>query len=234
MECCRHLYYIDHHKIKPMKKISILCALSMIMAIACKKNDTPGPQGQQGPQGNSGTVTLITHDTITDLSDSGRTGGVSVIYSDWFTPGSGWTSNSSGNTNGQNTNGPITNGSGGGTTSGNLSQFFYFNKAAPQISQAILDKGVVLAYVRFPNDPATRPLPANTVNSGVACLWNFTLNVNYIQFSMFAFSPIVSPGFDPQAKFRYVIIPPSGHLRMAKSIKDMSYEEVCSLYHIQP
>lgn len=218
-----------------MKKIITLCVLSILLAGACKKNNTPGPQGPQGnagPQGagHNDTVVSVTHDTISDLPDTARTGGIQVIYSDWFTPGT-WTPTGTGNGSG-GTGGTGGSGSGGGQTIPNLNQFYFFNEGAPKITQAILDKGMVLAYCKFANEPTnTRPLPANTVNTGIAQVWNFILSLGNIQFTMYSFAPVTS-GFDSGSRFRYVIIPPTTHLRLKKPLNEMSYDEVCSLFNI--
>ena len=111
------------------------------------------------------------------------------------------------------------------TTSTTGSEKFYFDRPEAKITQAILDNGVVLAYTKLISDGSNiRALPANTATS---TFWNYILTVGNIRFTTnLASTP------RPTNKFRYVIIPSTTHLRVAKPLTQMSYDEVCELYNI--
>ena len=219
--------------------IKTIFAITIVLTIACKKDGTPGPIGPNGTNGTTGTngtngtngTTGSIGGTDTIIKTDTIRVGATVMYSDWFTPGP-WTST---------TITPIPTGTGTGPSTGNSNipttvspnQSHFFNKAAPAITQSILDKGIVLAYCKLTSDGSnTRPLPANTTIEGVLNLWNYVLSLGNIQFTQFSTSPLALNGIDQSNKFRYVIIPATTHLRLSKQLKDMSYEEVCSLFNI--
>lgn len=111
------------------------------------------------------------------------------------------------------------------STSGN--EKYYFDRPETKITQAILDSGVVLVYSKLTGDGSNvRALPTNT---GTSTFWNHVLSVGNIRFTTNLAS---TPG--NTNKFRYVIIPSTTHLRLAKPLTQMSYEEVCTAYNIKP
>ena len=132
-----------------------------------------------------------------------------VYYSEWFTP-SAW-SGKSGD--------------------------WYFDASAPDITQDIVERGVVLAYVRLAGDlydsPSIRPLPAYAVGSN----WDFLIpqdgSIEFI--SDMSNLPLTSGN-----KFRFIAIP--GTIPALKSaslknkseqeLRNMSYQEVCKLFNI--
>lgn len=200
--------------------IKTICVISVIFVIACKKEDTLPPRSTHGTT----TVVTVKADTII------KTDSMKVFYSEWFSPGT-WTPSTTTTTNVGTTSNNT------GTTSNlpllSLSQYHIFNKAAPAITSEILDKGVVLAYCKLTSDGSnTRPLPANTTIVGVLNLWNYILSVGNIQFTQYSLIPVTLYGIDNANKFRYIIIPSNTHLRLKKSLKEMSYNEVCELYGI--
>ena len=132
----------------------------------------------------------------------GKDGNANVMYSDWFS--SNWVA-----------------GSGGSET-------YKFDTAIAHITQDVLDKGVILAYTKLTSDGTNvRPLPATTSNGSTTVLWNYVLTVGHIKFTTnFSMKP------RNENQFRYIIIPASTHLRLAKPLKDMTYNEVCELYNI--
>ena len=128
---------------------------------------------------------------------NGINGNANVLYSDWFTIAS-WS------------------GSSGAYT---------FNKSESQVTQTIIDQGVVLAFAKLAGDGTNiRPFPANT--AGSAIFWNYILTVGNIQFTTNVSSPSTTN------QFRYVIIPSTTSLRLAKPLKNMTYEEICERYSI--
>ncbi|MGE5395608.1 MAG: hypothetical protein ACM3P1_12775 [Candidatus Saccharibacteria bacterium] len=139
----------------------------------------------------------------------GRNGqDATVYYSEWFTPGT-WAG-----------------------TSGD----WYFNASAPDLTQDIVEKGVILAYVWLGDDiyqgMAVRPLPAYATGAN----WDFLIpDYGSIEFTC----DMVSKPATSTNKFRFVAIPGTIPALKSASIKDqrlqlknMSYQEVCRLLNI--
>lgn len=132
-----------------------------------------------------------------------------VYYSEWFTPSS-WSGNSGD---------------------------WYFNASAPDLTQDIVENGVVLAYVWLAGDiydgTSVRLLPAYAVDAN----WSFLIHqYGSIEFtSDMALKPLTTGN-----KFRFIAIP--GTLPALKSaslkgkseqeLKSMSYTDVCKLLNI--
>ena len=132
-----------------------------------------------------------------------------VYYSEWFSP-TAW-SGSSGD--------------------------WYFAANAPDLTQDIVEGGVVLAYAWLAGDvyggSSVRPLPAYAVGAN----WSFLIHqYGSIEFTsdMFA-KPLTADN-----KFRFVAIPGTIHAlksgtpehKSQQELKNMSYKEVCKLYNI--
>lgn len=132
-----------------------------------------------------------------------------VYYSEWFSP-STWSG-----------------------TSGD----WYFDAAAPDLNEDIVERGVVLAYVWLGDDIydglAVRPLPAYAVEAN----WDFLIpEYETIEFT----SDMISKPATSSNKFRFIAIP--GTIPALKSastmeekkqqLKNMSYQEVCRLLNI--
>jgi hypothetical protein len=132
-----------------------------------------------------------------------------VYYSEWFSPTS-W--------------------SGG-------SGDWYFAASAPDLTQDIVENGVVLAYAWLADDiyegSSVRPLPAFAVGAN----WSFLIHqYGSIEFTCDMFAPPLTTG----NKFRFVAIPgtivalKSGTpgYKSPQALKNMSYKEVCKLFSI--
>lgn len=132
-----------------------------------------------------------------------------VYYSEWFSP-STWSG-----------------------TSGD----WYFDAAAPDLNEDIVERGVVLAYVWLGDDIydglAVRPLPAYAVEAN----WDFLIpEYETIEFT----SDMISKPATSSNKFRFIAIP--GTIPALKSastveekkeqLKKMSYQEVCKMFNI--
>lgn len=128
-----------------------------------------------------------------------------VYYSEWFSPDS-W-SGESGN--------------------------WYFNAAAPDLTEDIVEGGVILAYVSLINDiyegAAVRPLPAYAVGAN----WDFLIpDYEIIEFTCDMEQQPLTDG----NLFRFIAIP--GNIPALKSasykneLKNMSYQEVCKRFGI--
>ncbi len=148
---------------------------------------------------------------------AGPTGTANVIYSSWFAP-SAWT--------------------GSGTQSS------FFDRAAPGVTAAIRDNGVILAYAMLIGDgTSVRPLPATTLAGGVVLVaWNhFSTAVGSIRFTAITES---GGTFVPATtnQFRYVLIPggvsgsrlttgPAAGYTV-EQVKTMSYDQIRELFGI--
>jgi hypothetical protein len=130
-----------------------------------------------------------------------------VYYSEWFSPAS-W--------------------SGG-------SGDWYFVANAPDLTQDIVEGGVVLAYAWLAGDmyegSSVRPLPAYAVGAN----WSFLIHqYGSIEFTSDMFAPPLTTG----NKFRFVAIPgtipalKSGTPVSIQELKSMPYKEICSMFNI--
>ncbi|MEI7726489.1 MAG: hypothetical protein WCK09_15375 [Bacteroidota bacterium] len=132
-----------------------------------------------------------------------------VYYSEWFSPT---------------------------TWSGNSGDW-YFAASAPDLTQDIVESGVVLAYCWLADDlyqgTTTRLLPAYAVGAN----WSFLIHeYGSIEFTSDLFTPPSTTG----SKFRFVAIPGTIHAlksgtpgyRSEQELRSMSYKEICKLYNI--
>jgi hypothetical protein len=132
-----------------------------------------------------------------------------VYYSEWFSPAA-W--------------------SGG-------SNDWYFAANAPDLTQDIVENGVVLAYAWLANDvyegTSMRPLPANAVGAN----WSFLIHqYGSIEFTCDSYAAPLTTG----NKFRFIAIPgtipalksgASGY-KSEQELRSMPYKEICRLYNI--
>lgn len=132
-----------------------------------------------------------------------------VFYSEWFTP-SAWLG-----------------------TSGD----WYFDASAPDLTQDMVENGIILAYVWLAGDlydaSSVRPLPAYAVGAN----WSFLVH----QYGSIEFTSdmTLKPGTTDN-RFRFIAVP--GTIPALKSaslkgksiqdLKNMSYNEVCKLLNI--
>ena len=202
-------------------KLFLFLFCTAVFFISCQKDGpagnagTTGPAGPAGPAGANGTNG--TNGSTGATGATGATGTANVIYSVWFTSGT-WTNTGTPNA--------------------------FFTKAAPGITQIIIDRGVVLAYAKLSSDGSNvRPLPATP---GTTIFNYFIAGVGNLQFTN---SKLDGSNVNPSAtnQFRYVIIPGGvagrgnstekmaeldGLLYTENQLKAMSYSQVCSLLKI--
>lgn len=207
-----------------MRKLRLLSlylfAISLIVA-GCTKEGPEGPVGAIGAQGPPGSV-----GPAGPIGPAGPAGS-SVIYSAWFSlPLAQWADSTT-------------------PWLGDISRAI---KAAPGVTQSVIDQGVVLVYINTAAAAAPSsvyPLPFNVPNPVFA---GETLQVGYILAPskiIFYLADLIFPdmtGFGLTTPFRYVIIP--GTLaggRMAggpaighnvDELKKMSYRDVQRLFSI--
>jgi hypothetical protein len=105
---------------------------------------------------------------------------------------------------------------------------------APQITQEILDEGVVNVYMDFSAD--VYPLPYTSYAGGIGNTIDFLPRLNLIHITRFAFDNSASVGFASSLEFRYVIIPGgvAAKSKISKNqIREMSYDEVKKRFGIR-
>lgn len=164
-------------------------------------------EGPAGAQGQTGPAG--------PAGPAGPTGTANVIYSAWFSTNGGW-----------DTTGAVVYGA----------QAIY-NKTAAGVTQAIMDNGVVLAFMK--GDPTTGltddvfPLPYSIgVGFGFTDLWDFDLNapgnIRFLYKSDFPWT-VTELG---TISFRYVIIPGGVSGGRQLDPRRMTYAEVCAAYGI--
>lgn len=114
---------------------------------------------------------------------------------------------------------------------------WYFDVAAPDLTEDIVENGVILAYAWLADDiydaTAVRPLPAYAVDAN----WSFLVfEFESIEFT----SDMISKPFTASNRFRYIAIPGNIPALKSASLKDISitelrkmpYKEVCKLFNI--
>jgi hypothetical protein len=197
----------------------------ILITLSCTKEGPEGPVGAQGPQGPPGNTGATGNAGINGTNGTNGTN-ANVVYSAWILTGTGWTAT-----------GAITYGA-----------QFLFDKATTSITQAIMDQGLVLGYIKGePNTPSIGSqvfqLPY-LVGNGFGFLDQYELvlntpgNIRFLYKSDFAWSAAqLAP-----ISFRYIIIPgivAGGRLMngapasyTADQLKKMTYEEVATMFNI--
>ena len=212
-----------------MRKLRLLSLLALgiaFIAVGCTKEGPEGPVGATGAQGPGGTQGPV--GATGPQGPQGPQGVTNVTYSPWFVTGNNWKV---------------------GTASDPFyGEVFYYLRSAPAVTQAIIDQGIVLAYMKGDpnldapaiNTPFLLPYTVGT-GFGFTDLYDFTLTVGNIRFlykSDFAWDATDMVGIS----FRYVVIPgsvaggrgtqPLYEGYTASELKSMSYEQVSQLFNI--
>lgn len=196
-------------KLKTKKNSFLGYLVLAVLIVSCSKDDgKDGAIGPQGAQGEQGPAGAAG----TDGEDGaqGETGAANVIYSDWFDSELG---------------------DGIGTASS-------FTFDAPELTQEIMDSGIILMYAKTSSAESVYPLPitfsSTTINEtyyfrseGVTAalrIWVRQVDVDGVDVE----TPYLS-------RFRYVLIP-RGSLVSGKSssidYSKMSYEKIVQHFNI--
>lgn len=112
---------------------------------------------------------------------------------------------------------------------------WYFDAAAPDLTEDIVEGGVILAYAWLAGDvyegAAVRPLPAYAVGAN----WSFLVaDYEIIEFTC----DMIEQPLTSENQFRFIAIPgtipslKSGSLKSVQDLRNMSYPEVCKLLNI--
>jgi hypothetical protein len=182
-----------------MKTITRIFAMLAVMSAVIFMDACKGEKGDVGPAGTTGAAGPTGANGA--VGATGATGTANVIYSPWVAfPASTTTSAA-----------------------------FLYNFVTPGITQDILDKGVVLSFVRTGStgtSTETYPLPYVFPSSSTAS--NSEIYASYIIGNIKVRSTFGLSGVG----FRYVIIPGGVAGGRMASLKGMSYEEVKRMFNI--
>lgn len=209
---------------RKLRLLSLFLFAITFITISCTKEGPEGPVGASGPQGPPGTPGAT--GAAGSTGPAGPAGSANVIYSGWTLTGTGWTAT-----------GAIIYGA-----------QFLFDKATTSITQAIMDQGLVLGYIK--GEPNTPSLSSQVfqlpylVGNGFGFLDQYELvlnapgNIRFLYKSDFAWSAAqLAP-----ISFRYIIIPggvaggrvmngaPAGYT--VDQLKKMTYKEIITMFNI--
>jgi hypothetical protein len=203
-----------------MRKLTTFTLLLLSVAFIISNCTKEGPEGPVGAQGPQGPAGAN--------GGTGPAGSANVIYSAWFTPdqNGGWVD----------------------TTINGVALQKKFRKAAPGVTLAMLNNGVILSYVKLNPDGAggtttsIRQLPY--ANPGTATEYfplHYVGNITYAQAST-ANPGVAVAASSGSLEFRYVLIPggvSGGRMTSGAAtgysvdqLRNMSYEQAVSLFNI--
>lgn len=190
-----------------MKKLSPL-----VVVLLCVLQFSCSKDGSVGPQGDTGP-----QGPAGPAGAAGPAGSANVIYSSWFVTGSaGWDTV---------------------THAATYGAYATYDKAVTGLTQAIIDNGIVLAYMK--GDPTTGladdvfPLPYSIgPGFGFTDHWDFVLNaagnIRFLYKSDFPWTPTELGGIS----LRYVLVPGGVAEGRMRDPRRMTYDEVCEAYGI--
>ncbi len=162
-------------------------------------------QGCEGPEGPAGKDGVGTQGP---KGDQGEPGTANVIYSEWKSvTTSSWTKTT--------TNGVVR---------------FHHDITAPPLDQAILERGLVLVYVKLSQDDnQVRPLPYIIASNLTQVRLEYSLLDKKVR--LLSTDPDQSRNLTPpDGQYRYVIVPGSQQGRIADG--RLSYEDAVRLFNL--
>jgi hypothetical protein len=218
---------------RKLRFLSLLLLAITFIVINCTKEGPEGPVGATGPQGPAGTNgtngaagTPGAPGAPGATGPQGPAGTANVIYSSWFSEAA-------------------FNPSWADTTVFGLGVISRGIKAAPGITQAILDQGVILSYIQAPGFISPQLMPYIYGGGGAVLEHNYFAQVGKIYYYWYNVTAGTGAGLTSSAlQYRYVIIPggiaggrmASGQQtyygRTVNELKTMSYHDVCTLLNI--
>lgn len=202
-----------------MRKFRLLTLSSLAIIFIASSCTKEGPEGPAGATGAQGPAGTP--------GAPGTPGAGVTTYSAWFVTGAGWTEATAAD--------PY------------YGEVLYYLKAAPVVTQQIIDQGIVLCYMK--GDPlldapanATPFLLPYTIGTGFGFndQYDFTLTPGNIRFLYKSNNPWEAEDLEV-ISFRYVVIPGSiagrsttptygGYTR--DQLKGMTYQQVASVFNI--
>lgn len=218
---------------RKFRLLSILFLAISFIAVSCTKEGPEGPAGATGAQGPAGiggatgptgaTGPVGPQGPVGPTGPQGPAGTANVIYSSWFSiAATDWVDSSMVNL-------------------GTVKRAY---KAAPGITQAIVDNGVVLSYLALTSAAGVGPylLPFTIPSNPDALIIGYIPTVGrVVYYNVFA-NATTGVALNPSYSFRYVIIP--GGVAGGRSatvantgytidqIRAMPYEQVARIFNI--
>lgn len=186
------------------KQLKIFTLILIGLALLFGCEGPEGPQGPQGPQGDQGPQG--------PEGPQGPPGTANVIYSDWITPEDNmWEANND--------------------FFGDFIRFYDIN--APELSQEIIDQGVIKVYADVQGDDFIYPLPldgASLINAYRFAVEPQNIRVYYYNQN----DPTGDPGDSLVERMRYVIIPGGTAAKIKNEMPDLNnYSEVVEYFGIE-
>jgi len=200
-----------------MRKLRLLTLSSLAIIFIASSCTKEGPEGPVGATGPQGPAG--------SAGAPGTPGAGVTTYSAWFLTGSGWTDEGAIDYNAE----------------------FLFEKAAPGVTQTIIDQGIVLCYGKG------FPLGSGAADEVVQLPFTDAYNVDHYFYVLspgkikFLYSWAIAPYAAEDLatiSFRYVLVPGSnlGGRSMeytyegytAAELKAMPYEKVAEIFNIPP
>lgn len=218
---------------RKFRLLSLLLLAFAFIATNCTKEGPEGPAGATGPQGPTGLTGGVGPTGPTGptgpsgpTGPTGPAGTANVIYSSWFAPAT-WAAE---------------------TNWGVAERTYTMSTTA--LTQAIIDNGVVLVYIRFIGfSPAINQLPVTIPDQNKSYLFRAQAgSVKAVYYT--TNNTAVDPGVIPSGNnVRYILIPGgvagrnaggektvdiNGRSYTESQLKNMSYGDVCSLLRMMP
>lgn len=218
-----------------MRKFRLLSLLALafaFIAVSCTKEGPEGPAGATGPQGPVGANGATgPAGPIGPTGPAGATGATgpqgppgtaNVIYSSWAT--SPFATRDT-------------------TVDGTLFKVTHIN--APSLSQAILDQGVVLTYLRLTGVVPVTVLPFASMAGGTTSImatWNVLQKIFINRHTVNCNLAGCLLNISNAIEYRYVLIPGvvaggrsagvGGTNYTPDQVRAMSYEQVCRIFNV--
>lgn len=207
-----------------MRKLRLL-SFSLLaftfITVSCTKEGPEGPVGATGPQGPPGTTGSA--GSQGPQGPQGPAGTANVIYSPWFSfAATDWAD----------------------STMTNLGTVKRANRAAPGVTQAVIDQGVVLTYIALTTTPGVGPYPLPFIipNNPTALQVSYVITLGRLIYYNGFINATTGVALNPAYSFRYIIIPggvaggriasgPAAGYSVAE-LKAMSYEQVLRRFNI--
>jgi hypothetical protein len=203
---------------RKFRLLSLLFLATTFITVSCTKEGPEGPAGANGAQGPAGA---------TGAAGAQGPVGPGATYSAWYTTtAADWVALPDPN---------------------QYTGIFKVDRAAPAITQSIIDNGVILGYISawrvfgFPRAPETAQMP-NWADFNFVDYYDYVVpsagNISYLYKSFDPWDAANLAG----TKYRYIAIPgtvaggrnttPTYGGFTAAELKAMPYEKVASLFHI--
>ncbi len=190
-----------------MKNIFYLLWIGLFLSVITSSCED-GPEGPQGPAGEQGL-----QGEQGPKGDEGDPGTANVLYSDWINFNTAtWRMV---------------------TEFSRVTQLYDIEES--QITDEVMNSGLVMVYIKFGGSPNPRPLPmTGYINTSTKeqLIW-YRLALGKIILVFHNLNDNANPGtFGSGNQYRYVIIPGGTPLSTNGRIGKMSYEDICKWYGI--